>query len=119
MTDDELGILLALNGNKRIEYLEEEIFSDTELVMVYLTALNNDGLVCYHETDISAHIYFYVAEVIKGRWIVAEPYLIKSPSYASWYAEEILHKRWLEAEQYIMKDRYWWANYCNDFGIKE
>lgn len=50
---------------------------------------------------------YWCARIIKqGRWLEAEPYIMKSPFWVTEYAENIIGGRWLEAEQYIMTDPY-------------
>ena len=59
-------------------------------------------------------IYTYARDVIKGRWIEAEPYIMKDPQYAYLYAYDIIKGRWAEAESYIMqKPEYavWYARF--------
>lgn len=55
------------------------------------------------------YAYAYAAEIIKGRWIEAEPYIMKNARFAFEYNIHILNKyrvveRWLDAEEYLMKD---------------
>jgi len=47
-------------------------------------------------------IYFYAAEVKKGRWPEAEPILLTHPYWAYVYANNILKSRWPEAEPMII-----------------
>jgi len=65
------------------------------------------------------YIYWYAKNVIKGRWKEAEEIIIKNPKYIYWYAYHIIKNRWLEAELYIKRDNYWWEKYCDWFRIKE
>jgi hypothetical protein len=58
------------------------------------------------------YAYEYANEVIKGRWIEAEPYIKKDPKYAYWYAKEVIKGRWIEAEPYIIKDPHWASYYA-------
>jgi hypothetical protein len=85
MTLDELKTLLALNGQQRIPYAENEIFGNIELTDVYLKSL------CYSRRHrpwsnscIAWYAYWYAAHVIKGRWPEAE-LLIKSDKIARNY----------------------------------
>lgn len=55
---------------------------------------------------------YYAADIIKGRWIEAEPYIIKDPFYAYRYARNIIKGQWIEAEPYIMESAGWWHAYC-------
>lgn len=50
-----------------------------------------------------------------GRWVEAEPYIMKDPQYAHYYAYNILKSRWVEAEKNIMKNEYWWELYRGEF----
>ena len=89
------------------------------------------------------NLYWHAEEVIKGRWLEAEPIIMEDPTYACWYAKLIIKDRWPEAEPFIMKDpKYtyyyacevikdrWpeaepiimkkqdaWRGYCKHFGI--
>ncbi len=92
---------------------------------------------------IPEYAYHYAKNVLKGRWIEAEPYIIKNPQWASNYSVDIIKGRWPEAEPVIMKTSrtaYWyalcvikgrwieaepiikqnskrWYTYCKEFGI--
>ena len=59
--------------------------------------------------------YYYALYVLKGRFIEAEPYIMKSPYYAAMYARDIFKGRWVEAEFYIMKDVCSWDAYYRYF----
>jgi hypothetical protein len=37
--------------------------------------------------------------------------IAKVPEFAYYYAKDVVKGRWLEAEPYIMKDSYWWDRY--------
>lgn len=87
MTKDELTLLLALNGNMRIVHMEEEIFADEKLAILYLQAMTCYRLQAMAQDYEIAHlinnykwdgemiawaIYHYALLVINGRWLVAE-----------------------------------------------
>jgi hypothetical protein len=78
MTLDELKMLLALNGNVRIPYAEEEIFTSKDLYTYYLIELSKDKpwFRYFDITDPSADtvflIYRYSREILKVRWLEAE-----------------------------------------------
>jgi hypothetical protein len=58
--------------------------------------------------------YAYAAMVKKGRWIEAEPTIMKDSLHAYLYAKEILKCRWPEAEPYIMTEMrqiFYYAKY--------
>lgn len=119
MTIDEFKILLALNGNKRIEHLEEEIFSNEVFIKMYLGVLTSHWLgSCKSSKSIATHAQWYAWNFINARWIVAEPYIMKDPDCASYYALKVIKGRWIEAEQYIMKDANRWVWYCYNNCIK-
>ena len=56
--------------------------------------------------------YYYALDIIKGRWIEAEPALMKEPYYAYIYAKYIIKGRWPEAEPYIKTDQYFAYQYA-------
>ena len=51
--------------------------------------------------------YWYVSNVIKGRWDEAEPVICTSAEYAYWYATNVVNARWAEAEAVIMTSPEW------------
>ena len=56
--------------------------------------------------------YWYAKNVIRGRWIEAEPIIMRSPYRAYRYAKDVIKGRWFEAEPTIMADAeyaYWYA----------
>lgn len=63
------------------------------------------------------HAVWYAVRVIKGRWIEAEPYIMKHSYYSYAYAKFIIEGRWLEAEDIIKTDDFWWGRYCEVFDI--
>lgn len=46
----------------------------------------------------------YADKVFGGRWLDAEPHIMKDPKAAASYASKVIKDRWKEAEPYIMKD---------------
>lgn len=58
---------------------------------------------------------WYAQCVIKGRWIDAEPYIMKDSAWAALYAKDVIGNRWKEAEPYIKKDVLCWRSYCRLF----
>ena len=54
---------------------------------------------------------------MKGRWLEAEPYIMKNPQYAYNYAINVLKRRWLEAEPFIFQDRVFGKYYQEAFKI--
>ncbi len=68
----------------------------------------------YGTTLADSAVYY----IIKGRWLEAEPYIMKDPEWAYWYARDIIKGRWPEAEPYIMTDEYWWDEYKEHFKIQ-
>ena len=63
------------------------------------------------------HAYCYAAVIMEDRWLEAEPYIMKDPSSSHLYARYVIKGRWIDAESYIMKDGTWWGYYCVVFGI--
>jgi hypothetical protein len=107
MRVDELKFLITLTG-RRLPHLEEEIFSNEELMLFYLRIIctevdaSPDYIVCY-----------YARYVIKGRWLVAEPIILRNVPRSYEYAREVIKDRWPEAEFGITKESYvafWYAH---------
>jgi hypothetical protein len=65
----------------------------------------------------SVRYAFFYAYYIKGRWVEAEPYIMKDPYYAYRYARCVLKDRWIEAEPYIMLNKWWWDQYTKWFKL--
>lgn len=63
-----------------------------------------------------SYAYWY-ARLIKGRWIEAEPYIMRDPVYVFYYAIGVIRGRWLEAEPIIRTNGHWWESYCRTFKI--
>jgi hypothetical protein len=146
MTLDELKMLLALNGNQRIPYAEEEIFADKILYKVYLVHLRHcvSDLVSFEEDiEVFSWLAFEYARMeIKGRWPEAETIIVtnaqasaqyayeilccrfaggeeaisKDAWWAYWYAEEVIGGRFLEAEEVISNNPYYSCQYNDRFG---
>ena len=60
----------------------------------------------------SVTVYFYIANVIKGRWPEAEAMIAAHPSAAYYYAKDVIKGRWPEAEPTIACDSKWAATYA-------
>lgn len=60
--------------------------------------------------------YMY-ARLIKGRWIEAEPYIMRDPVYVFYYAIGVIRGRWLEAEPIIQTNDHLWESYSRTFKI--
>lgn len=79
----------------------------TSLMVVYdLTPIHH-----IIKTDVRLS-YVYAHHNLRGRFIEAEPYIMKNPKIASMYADNIIKGRWLVAEPYIMKDPCWALDYA-------
>jgi hypothetical protein len=61
------------------------------------------------------YAYNYARDVIKGRWLEAEPYIITDTYSAYWYACYVMKERWLEAEPLIKKSEVTWQRYGKVF----
>ena len=117
MAASELKLLLALNGNRRIEHLEEEIFADRVLAELYLTSLCKSYSWYDTSSPVSELAYIYVAEVIGGPWPAAEPIILSTAEDAYYYARYVTRDRWLAAEPIIKSDAHYWYIYRTWFGI--
>lgn len=58
--------------------------------------------------------YNYSRYYINGRWLEAEPYIMKNPMYAFMYAKFVIEDRWHDAESHIMKDPEFAYLYATD-----
>lgn len=67
MTIDELKVLLALNGNKRIAHTEDIIFSDDALTLAYIQILyaDIDPAETVYELELGWAILSYTAVKLK------------------------------------------------------
>lgn len=95
MTHDELKIILLLSGNKRLPDLEEEIFADDILSIIYVAQMCADHAPpiktdIYKSDRICQYIAQYTEHTLKRRWIAAEQYLRRHPDnfYAHYYYKE-------------------------------
>jgi hypothetical protein len=113
MTVDELKTLLALNGQQRILYAEEEIFTNSELYTCYVLEFGSRCRIKFNTPNI-AWITFRCAELlIKDRWPEAENLIASTPMSAYHYAYCILEQRWPEAES-VIATNIWCAEQYND-----
>ena len=112
---DELKTLIALAGNKRLPYLEVEIFADSELTKLYLHNLCKE----YHWYSASNPIiqlaFRYVCAVNLGRWSAAELLFAQDPQFAYLYARQCFNGRWIEAESVIALDAHFAYYYARDY----
>ena len=68
----------------------------------------------YDHPKVIGWAYWYARNVIKGRWLEAEPVISKAAEWAYQYARNVIKGRWLEAEPVISKDSEWAYRYaCN------
>lgn len=102
MNINELKLLLTLNGNKRIGYLEEDIFvSDNDVILYYME------YILYRQArgmswdrwsdspmdmdDIPYVVYCYALNVIHDRFIIAEKFIFNSKcTYAEKYWRDFI-----------------------------
>lgn len=88
---NDLKLLLALGGNKRLPHLEKEIFSSGKLI-----------------------IDFYVRSICKEcNWYAPHDEVATMVMY---FSEHNLCDRWLQAEQVIRDDVFWMGRYVRVFG---
>ena len=84
---EELKLLLALNGNSRILYLENEIFANSELTLCYLAHMHayrtGNPVMYLNIEDVPWVIYAYARDIIKGRWVEAEPTLFSTSNLSA------------------------------------
>ena len=67
------------------------------------------------DPDTPKTLYYYACDVLKARWLEAEPVIMKEPEWAYRYACYILKARWPEAEPVIMKNPRWARAYAERF----
>ncbi len=90
MTEESWNIL------KRIEN------KSNEEVKTILNELSIEELGYY-----ARGMYYYAENVIKGRWVEAEPVIARHPWRAYEYARDIIKGRFFEAEPIITQDAHW------------
>jgi hypothetical protein len=61
------------------------------------------------------YAYLYAKEVIKGRWPVAEPTIQQDAEFAYYYAQRIIKGRFLAAEQTILQNAEYMQQYTDHF----
>ena len=61
--------------------------------------------------------YYYALDVIKGRWVEGEPIILQDPEWSYCYACDVIKGRWPEAEEVILGSE-WESNYCDRFQIE-
>ena len=54
--------------------------------------------------EVPSALCFYAIDVIKDRWLEAEPIIMRDPVWACEYAKTVIKGRWPEAEETILKD---------------
>jgi len=69
----------------------------------------------YINDDMCRIFYMYARDVIHGRWLEAEPFIMKDTCYAYYYAIDIIKGKWPEAEPYIREDEFWYGSYKRMF----
>jgi len=62
--------------------------------------------------------YSYARDVLKQRFLIAEPTIAQSPEWAFKYARTVLGNRWPEAEETILADPVWGKEYKDYFKMK-
>lgn len=88
LCNNELQILLSLNGNRRLPHLEEEIFADSGLTMLYLNTMHTDEVKYDCPASMAAFIRYYASYVMCNRWKNAEPVIMKDDWQWRRYKEE-------------------------------
>jgi len=64
------------------------------------------------------YLYWYVIDVIKGRWKEAEPVILTHPWSAYLYARNVIKGRWEEAESIISTESGYKECYEDHFNCK-
>lgn len=114
MKCNELQTLLILNGGKRIEHLEEEIFSSDELAKCYISFIVEKEIPILRTRLSTEKAAFYACYVLQKRWLEAEPFIVKCPAAAYWYSIRVIKSRWPEAESCIKENNTYWKVYQRD-----
>lgn len=66
------------------------------------------------ETQDVCKAYYYARDIIKGRWIEVESFIMKDPTWAHLYSRDVIKGRWLDAEPIIMTDTLMIYYYAKD-----
>lgn len=106
MLIDELKIIIALSGNKRLHHLEEEIFTNNALSDYYLHNLcKHFNAHWYNEYDCGPMLaYYYARYILKDRWHVAEQFIASNHESGYSYAVFIIKDRFPLAELVISRN---------------
>ena len=90
--NDDIKLMIAIAGNRRLPHLEVNIFADHELTCFYLTILCKD---LYWWDPINTHLecawaaYYYFKDVLRCRWPEAEALIASDEDYWAWYAHTL------------------------------
>lgn len=78
---NELALMLALNGNRRLPHLEKEIFADIDLVRQYMGALTlyDPSLHRCVTGNLPYVVFCYIRYILQHRWPEAEPLIYDTP----------------------------------------
>lgn len=107
--------------NKRIKLYESIILTHPLYAYLYARDLIKDRWIEAEPVILTDANYccYYSLMVIKGRWIDAER-IIYTNAYASFlYSINILQERWYEAEPFIKNNSLVWLDYSKFFNIKQ
>lgn len=111
----EIESLVILSG-KRLIHLENEIFSDERCTITYIHALTRSTIslpTVAENIKYQFSAYRYAKDVIKGRWLEAEPYIMTGRiSVCLFYAQNVIRGRWPEAEHLILSEHNKLVNFA-------
>lgn len=63
--------------------------------------------------------YFYALRIIQGRWKMGEPSILTSPYWTYWYTYDIIKERWLEGEPVIFTHPQFKKLYCIEYELDD
>ena len=85
---NELRVVMALAGAKRLPHLEEEIFANTELTTIYLNNLCKDTVLYSRSGSNTLLAVCYALCIMCERWPAAEALIYTNPGYWRDYCRE-------------------------------
>ena len=112
LTVDGERYLCHIESNQLMDVNDESKEFPVQFCVVISKYISNFGLFCddkksnvYKQSILSNPklAYYYARDVIKGRWLEAEPTIMKDPQSACNYAYDVIKDRWPQAEPIIMQ----------------
>ena len=107
---DEIGLRPGINFKRILHIIERS----PEYAYLYARDIIKGRFIESEKYIMKSPIYGinYADRILCGRWPEIENDIIQNPKYAFYYAFNVIHGRWIDAEKYIKKDPQWAYNYA-------